>query len=438
MRFFALAILFIIMTAMRFFKLGGVYDDPLARTMIGFGFLIFTGMAAGKLAARIALPRITGYLLAGMICGPYILGLIDHDVAERLRTVDDLALALIAFTAGGELRIARLKKAGMLITTVAASQIVFAFALGMLATFAVALVHKQFAQLPLLTLASLSIFFGLAAAANSPATVVAVIVDTGSHGPLADQALGVTILKDIIVIVLTAIALSISSWMIEPTGNLHMGLVGKALLEAAASIVAGAFIAGFIILYLRYVRREMVLFVVVVSLLIVYHSESFHLHFLLVCITAGFVVENFSRYGERLIEAIERTSMTVYVIFFAIAGATINFGASGSTWIIALAFVAVRAAAFATGTGLAGKVVGANSLVTCHSWKGYLGQAGVSLGIASLVLRTYPSIGSMFYTIAVASVAINEVVGPVALKLLLVKAGETAEQRQQAITEENL
>jgi Kef-type K+ transport system membrane component KefB len=145
--------------------------------------------------------------------------------------------------------------------------------------------------------------------------------------------------------------------------------------------------------------------------------------------TTGFCVENFSRYGENLIAAIERTSMTVYVIFFAIAGATINFSILRSVWLIALAFVVIRALAFGAGTAAAGLLCGESRLVTSRSWMGYLGQAGVSLGIANLVLKNFPDIGPRFYSIVIAAIAINQIVGPIALKSFLSKAGETAESR---------
>jgi Kef-type K+ transport system membrane component KefB len=437
-RFVALIILLAVMTGIRLFKLGGAYDDPLARTMISFGFLIFTGMVAGQLASRLTLPRITGYLFAGMLCGPYVLGLIDLDVVERLRTVDELALALIAFTAGGELRIDRLKRASKAIASITLLQTVFALTLGATAAFIAALVYGAFAGLPLLAIAGVALFFGLVSAANSPSTAVAVIVETKASGPMTEQVLGVTVLKDILIILLVAIVLTVGGWMLKPSGPLQMALVGRVLFETAISIVAGGVAAGLIILYLRYVRRQMVLFVVAVSLLIVYQSELLHLHFLLVCITAGFIVENFSSYGERLIHAIERTSMTVFVIFFAMAGAMIDFSAAGSTWIIALAFVLVRAGAFAASAALSGKITGGDRMATRYSWMGYLGQAGVSLGIASLVLKTYPHVGSAFYTIVVATIAINQVIGPIALKLLLVKAGETEKQVQPGTAEEAL
>ena len=70
-----------------------------------------------------------------------------------------------------------------------------------------------------------------------------------------------------------------------------------------------------------------------------------------------------------------------------------------------------------------------NDLMIKRSWTGYLGQAGVSLGIANLIAKAYPSIGAGFYTVVIAAIALNQIVGPVLLKFLLGAAGETAERR---------
>lgn len=429
MRIAALAILLAVMMIARLFKLGGSYDDPLARTIIGFGFLVFTGMVAGALASRIKLPRITGYLFAGMICGPYVLGLLDLDVVERLRTLDNLALALIAFTAGGELRMDRLRRAGLAIASITPMQTVFAYIATGIVILAASLFYAPISNLHWTSLGAIVLFFGTIAAANSPATAVAVIVETKSKGPLCDQIMGVTVLKDVLVIILTAVVLTVGGWMFTPDKQMQWGLIGRVLLETFISLIAGGLAALFIIAYLKYIRREMVLFVVATSLLIVFASGSLHLHFLLICMTAGFCVENFSPFGDRLIEAIERTSMTVYIIFFAIAGASINFGVLRSTWAIALALVIARAAAFAGGTALAGFASRQSRMIIRQSWSGYLGQAGVSLGIASLISRTYPELGTSFYTVVIATIAINQIVGPIALKFLLTRARETAECR---------
>lgn len=429
MRIASLIMLFALMMVIRLFKFGGPFDDPLARTMVGFGFLLFAGMVAGELVSRISLPKITGYLISGMICGPYLLGLLDTDVVERLKTIDDLALALIAFTAGGELHIDRLKKAGRAIAAITLSQTAFSFVIVGSVAFLAAVSFGRMVGMPLLAAVALGMYFGLVTSANSPATAVAVIVETESRGYLTDQILGVTVLKDIVILFFAAFILTLGGWMTDPTKSLEIGLILTVLLESLLSIVFGIIAAALIALYLRFIKREMVLFVLATSLIIVFLSEYIHLHFLLVCMTAGFCIENYSRYGDNLISAIERTSMTIYVIFFAIAGASINFGILKSIWPIALILVVLRALSFAGGTWIAGVITGGTQMVKRYSWSGYLGQAGISLGIASLVLEGSPEMGSMFYTIVVASIAINQIIGPVALKFLLSKAGETVRHR---------
>ena len=175
MRIIAPAVLFIVMTLLGMFQLGGTYDDPMARTMMGFGFLIFTGLVAGELAKLTSLPRITGYLIAGVICGPFVLDLIDADVIERLRTIDDLALALIAFTAGGELHLQRVRRAAKAIASITLLQTAAAFIVIGIATLGTAFFFPPFADLAFPTLIALALFFGLVAAVNSPATAIAVM-----------------------------------------------------------------------------------------------------------------------------------------------------------------------------------------------------------------------------------------------------------------------
>ena len=428
MRFAALVILFALTLTVRLFELGGTFNDPFARTMIGFGFLVLAGMVIGELAEKIKLPRITGYLLAGIICGPHILQIVDRDVVAQLKTIDELALALIAFTAGGELKLERLKRAGKAIATITSFQTIAVFVLTIIATIVASYFYEPFADLALPSLITAALFLGVIAATNSPASVVAVIVDTGAKGPIAEQVMSVTVLKDVIILILASFILVIGGWLHAPaTTATHS--VGWVFLETLISIATGAFIGVLIILYLRYIKREMVLFVVAASLAIVYESQLFGLHFILECITAGFIVENFSNHGDELIKAVERTSMTVYVVFFAIAGASIDLAILRHSWIIALAFVIVRAASFAAGTGLGCAITKQPRFASRYSWTGYLGQAGVSLGIAGMIMRTYPDLGSVLYTTMVAAIAFNQIVGPIALKTLLIEGGETAQKR---------
>ena len=70
------------------------------------GSFLFVALAAyyiGKLFSRFGLPYITGYLLAGVIAGPFVLELLPADASTQLRYIDEISLAVIAFVAGSEL-----------------------------------------------------------------------------------------------------------------------------------------------------------------------------------------------------------------------------------------------------------------------------------------------------------------------------------------------
>jgi Kef-type K+ transport system membrane component KefB len=138
---------------------------------------------------------------------------------------------------------------------------------------------------------------------------------------------------------------------------------------------------------------------------------------------AGFFIENYSALGERLIRGLERSAFPVYVIFFAISGASIDLAALRASWLLALILVLVRAAAFYAGSFLAAVAV-RDLRPHAHSlWSGFLAQAGVTMGIASLIERRVEW-GGEVKTIALALVAINQLIGPVVLKFLLEKKGE--------------
>ena len=423
MRLLSIAALLVFMMAVHGFI--GAPGVLMPSAILCFGLLIFMGYLAGCYCAKVGLPHITGYLFAGILCGPYVLGFVNHEVVLRLELVDNIALAFIAFTAGGEIRLAKFKQLAWSILSIAAFQALAVFIIVAGGIFLLlGLVDPL--GLPVLIRAAAAVLFGIIAQANSPATAVAVIVESRAKGRMSDVVIGVTVLKDVMVMFFFSVALALA-FSFSRTGAGGAPSVGLAFVGIASSLVAGALGGGIIAVFLRWVRRELVIFMVTVSFMIVYLSELAGLHFILVCITAGFVVENFSSVGHRLVEAIERTSMAVYIVFFALAGAAINMSALEQMWTLALLLVALRAAGTAAGTYWGARLGGEGSLVRRHGWSGFLCQAGISLGMAGIVARAFPEWGPTFRTAVISAIAINQIIGPIALKILLGHAGETAE-----------
>jgi len=430
MRVLALVMLMVFMLVLKY-VVGAVGADPMPRVILAFGFLIFAGYIAGCYAKKIGLPQITGYLLAGIICGPYVLRLVEYETVLQLRIVDNLALALIAFTAGGEIKLARIRKCALSVFSISVLQTVAIFLLVAGGSYLVMSIFNPFGLSKDVSMLA-AIFMGAISAACSPASAIAVIVGTRSRGRVTEIAISVSVIKDMLVLLGFTLALA-AGYAVTTGAGVKGAMLGNTLLMMLISLLAGCAAGGFIVAILRFVRREVVLFIITISLAIVFVSELLDLHFILICLMAGFLVENFSSLGDRLVGAIERTSMTVYIIFFAMAGVAIDFAALWQMWPYALALVLLRLGGTALGTTLGGMIGGEGAILRKYGWMGFMSQAGVSLGLVTLVARTFPDWGQTFTTIMIATIAINQIAGPVVLKILLGMAGETAERHIESI-----
>jgi hypothetical protein len=208
------------------------------------------------------------------------------------------------------------------------------------------------------------------------------------------------------------------------------GFIGDLALELGGSLAGGVVLGALVTFYMRGVGAVLPLFIVGIAVLASQVSRQFHLEPLLLCMVAGFIIENATSMGRRFIDAIERSSLPVYVVFFAIGGAAMNLEAVRSMWFVALVFVAARAgliaASTAAGEALAGQ---ASSAVKRYAWMGFLPQAGVTLGLASIVARKFPDWGPEVKTIALAMIAMNQIVGPVAFRWALLRSGEAGRDK---------
>jgi Kef-type K+ transport system membrane component KefB len=151
---------------------------------------------------------------------------------------------------------------------------------------------------------------------------------------------------------------------------------------------------------------------------------------MLICVTAGFWVRNLSREGGLFMETIDRSSLPIYVIFFSLTGAALNVGALEQTWLIALLLVAVRSGLIWAGAYLGGLTSGDPPRFRRMSGLGFITQAGVSLGLAGIILRSFPEWGAALSTTIVAAIALNQIVGPIAFKHALNAVGEATRGRR--------
>lgn len=412
-----------------------------ARAVFSLGFLLIAGCLAGGGFAAVHLPSITGYILAGALFGPYALGFLDAAVVADLKLIDDLALSFIALAAGGELRLGELRARRRAIAFMAGCQAALVW--GGLALF-VLLAGPLLPFLdgrPAAHLLAVAAILGAFAPAASPAAAIAVISECRARGPFTEMVLGVTVVVDVLVILVFAAVVSVSQTLIAPGSRLDLALSALVAAEVLGAVLAGVALGLLIVLYMRRVRADLLVFILGVAFLTTFfsrqlaefleraHGISFHLEPLLICMTAGFVVQNASRRGGLFLEVLDRASLPVYVVFFFLAGAALDPSALAKTWLAALLIVALRVVLLWASSWLGGRLGGDPPVFRRASGWAFVTQAAVALGCAGIVQRRFPDWGDELAALMVAAIGLSLLAGPAALRLALTAVKETRAAR---------
>ncbi|APR83559.1 Trk system potassium uptake protein TrkA [Minicystis rosea] len=401
--------------------------DSNAGTISAVGFLLLTGTLASELVEVIGLPHLSGYLLAGIIAGPHVLHLIDHHAVEEMTSVNALALALIALEGGAELKIEAIKKGlrSLSIATLVQSVLVLVV---MTSVFAAARPFMPFLRtMPMLGVFAVALLWGTVAVSRSPAATLAILSQTRASGPVAQNTLSFVMTSDVVVAVLMAAMMMIARPMLEPTAAFSLREFETLGHELLGSVAIGTTLGLVLAAYVRLVGRQLAL--VFVALGFGFTAVLRYLRFdaLLTFMVAGFVVQNLSKQGERFVKATAETGSIVYVVFFATAGAHLDIPLLRKLWPVALLLAATRAVVTFIAARIASRVAGDPPVVARWGWAGLVSQAGITLGLATAVDRAFPSFGAGFRSLAIATIAFNEMIGPVLFKLALDRSGETSQ-----------
>jgi Kef-type K+ transport system membrane component KefB len=392
--------------------------------LLTFGFLILTAYTIGEIVSALRLPHIVGYLLAGVLVGPEVLNVVNRSVIVGLAPVSKVGIALIAFLAGAELRWAEVRKLGSTIARILSVELLLSF-IGLFA-----LLWLLRANLPFLTgrpaphAVALAMLFAAMAIVHSPAVTMAMLTETGARGPVARTTLGVVLFSDVVVVLVFAIVLAIVRAVVPASENVQAPSFGAVVWEILGAIVVGGVLGAITSAALRFVEREIFIFSIVIAFFGSELARLLHVEGLLTLLVAGFVLQNVSPRGETLRHAMERSAAPVFVVFFALAGAQIDLVEVTRLWPIVLPIVAVRAAALAFGTRLGARWAGAEENVQRYGWLGLVSQAGVAIGLATVVVEVFPEHGTAMRTLFLAVLAVNQLIGPILFRWALERSGE--------------
>ncbi len=418
---FALLALAGLMQAARSFAPGTVAAGG---TELAFGFLLLTSYFMGKLFNKVGLPKLTGYIAAGILAGPQVLDLVDTPMVGQLKLVGGVATAIIALQAGAELNIRAVRPLFKVVRNITVLAI-----FGTMATLAAVLVLMRplvpfLAELPLAHAAVVAGALGIALSAQSPAVVMAMIGETRSEGVLTRTILTLVIVADLAVIISFGIASASATAVMGGEIDVGATIAGIAW-EVLGSIGVGTFIGLLLSAFLLYVNKGVGLFAVMVCFVVAEIGHAVHLDPLIIALTAGVWLENVSRAdAKQLLRSFDAASLPVYLVFFALAGAKLDLGALAVLALPVAILVVTRAGSFFVGCRVATAGPDVDPLVRRMAWIGLLPQAGLALALAELVRRAFPAFGDAAFALVVGVVATNELVAPVILRIALLRSGE--------------
>ncbi len=400
---------------------------------LSMGLLVLGGFLAGELAASIALPRVTAYLLFGIVVGPSLASwlpkgfptLVPQAELNYLEFVQALAVSLIGLIAGSELKIPFLRTAGSRICKMLAFESV-----GVALCVCVLLVVVAGA-VPLLAQRTPNERWFLIAvltaliSASSPAVVVAILRETQASGPFAQTSLAMVVLKDLVLVIV--ISALLAAW----TSGQSQGTAWEATFgvswHLAGSLLVGLIFALVLGVIAKRTRFRLDMVMVIAGFAIALSGKLLNVAPLIVGITAGFALTNLSpNTSRRLFSSIDNILPTTYVIFFATTGAKISLDSLMIIWPLAVGACAVRFVGCWSGLRIGCRVAGASDLERKWLWTSMVSQAGVSIALASEIHRVFAQQewAVQLQSFMLATIVINEVIGPPLMRLGVIRSGE--------------
>jgi len=406
--------------------------------LIGFLIVAIAANQIAKVFQKIKFPLITGLIITGIIAGSSLLNFIKVEAVENLNFLNQIALAIIAFSAGSELYLDDLRSRINSIKWMTIGQLFITFVLTIIAVYFGSNYIPFMSDLPSKHKIAIATLFGTIFVARSPSSAIAVINEMRANGPFTKTVMGVTVVKDVLVIILFAITFSIAKAFIndEQTGILFFVLL---VFEISLSFGLGYLVGKLLQIpfNLNINHKLKIAFIVLlgygvyVFADILKHQTGIYFHHkiviepLLISIIASFVLTNYSKHRIEFSELLEEISPIIYIVFFTLVGASLSIQTLMSVFGIAVVLFFLRLLTMYFG-GVFGVVLAKDKKEYTHiAWMPYLTQAGVALGLATIIAHEFPVWGHQFETIIIAIIVINQLVGPPLFKWTLNKVKES-------------
>ena len=390
--------------------------SSVSQVIISVAVMLIAGYVMSRLTKKLKLPNVTGYIIAGILIGPYCINIIPANVVEGMSFLADIALAFIAFSTGEFFKMSTLKKNG-------GKNIVITVFEALLASIVVFLVMYFALGLSL----PFSIVLGALAAATAPASTMMTIRQTNSKGDFVDTLLQVVALDDVVGLVAFSVAIAVATASLAGTvtaGNVLLPIV----YNIVAFVVGG--LLGFLLKLLISKRSTDNRLIIAVATIFGFCGICSFMDVspLLGCMAMGTVYMNTSN-DDKLFKQLNYFSPPILLLFFVRSGVNFKLDALVSTGesvggvsllVIGVVYLFVRILGKYGGSFLGCLVTKKDKKVRNYLGLALIPQAGVAIGLATLASRTIGGdTGSALETIILASSVLYELIGPACAKLAL-------------------
>lgn len=375
------------------------------------------GLLFTRGAKKVHLPNVTAFLLAGLVVGPYCLGIFNSESLSSLEEITTVALGFIAFSIGNEFKLENIKKLGK-------KALIITFFQALTATLVVVVALLVFGFD-----APIALTLGAIATATAPAATLMVVRQYRAKGTMTSMLLSVVALDDAIGLGVFAILLAISKSLATGAVPTVMNMLVQPVAEIVFSLAIGFAIGSVMSFAFRFFRsRGNRLSIVIACVLLgVALAEMLELSSLLLCMSIGAAMVNLRNDAESIIELADRWTPPLFMLFFVISGAELDLAVLTTVGVIGIVYLLARSAGKCFGSFLGSRLVHAEPKVQKYLGITLLPQAGVAIGMSQVVMAALPMYGAKIRAVVLCATLVYELIGPVLTRIALMKAGEIPE-----------
>jgi len=402
----------------------------LERVGLTLGLLLAAALLGGLVAERLRLPKVTAYLIVGLLLGPHTMHSLPEPVTAylpdfflNLKTFPErhvaflhpmalLAMALVLFNMGCSFSLQHIRAHWKSIARLSLGEL---SATMLLVTVGLWFLGESWTT---------AILFGVLALATAPATTVLVLKETQSEGSVTRYANTLVALNNVVAILLFEVLLVSILALIGQSDSPVLVSLGRLALDLIGAITSGVMAGLVVAIGCAFLgRSRWLVLLVATSTAMLGLCHKFELPYLFTFLVMGVTVANTSSRAKDVVAQLDQLTGLLCVVFFVIHGTEMDISALLAAGTLGLGYIVLRTV---------GKYLGVFLAATHHEGEGvkhWLGatlfsQAGAAIALAAIAEQRYPEVGRHLQDIILGTVIFFEIVGPIMIRQAVMRTGE--------------